>query len=476
MQNNIGDMDKEQATPFISFEKAWAGLKPELDAEAAKREKRKRRVIFFWFTSIAIGLGISVYVFENNKNTSNIIAQKTVEISNVNSKNKSAANKELNVVDEAKTESIKTEEKTLISRANSNSNVVVQSNQKQTTQENISALKTKVTAASIKKSKTTKEVKDIIAQQVIKMKSLNVKAINKPNDNSLNVSKATQQKSKENKFETVINATNNVERSTTETSSSNPIVVVGKSTDSTKKVLDTSVAKSSIANTSTNTPKKNEAKKSNAIHYGLQWNLPAQNGVNFLDVNSVNQPATLLIPQLFVSKQIVKKHSLLLAFNPYSQYYLNNKAVVDFNKYDVVIYSGSQSNTTKPEEITYTEATAFNKLISIEASLLYQYQISSKIKVGLGVSNSWVQAALMQNKVVKNSSLITRDSLYGIDKTDKDWSHLETSFLLGKLEIQYNIKKLDIGICFSKPISSPFDNSQYKTPVNTNLFVRWMVK
>ncbi len=474
MQNNIDDINKEEATPFISFEKAWAGLKPELDAEAARRGKRKRRVIFFWFTSITIGLGIGVYVFENNK-TNNLVAQQNVEINNDNSKQKSTSDKKLNVVDEAKKESIKNAETTFVADSKSSSNVVVLSNQTQTMQQNVSVLKTKITAVSSKKNRAAKDVNDI-ARHSIKIKSSNAKAIDKSNNNSLKVSKASHQKNNQNTFETITNATNNVEKSIAQTSTLNSIVVAANSTDSTKKLVDTSPAKSSIANTSTNKTKKAEEKKSNAIHYGLQWNLPAQNGVNFLDVNSVNQPATLLIPQLLVSKQLGKKHSLVLAFNPYSQYYLNNKAVVDFAKYNVVIYSASQSNTTKPEEITYTEATAFNKLISVEASLSYQYQISSKIKVGLGVSNSWVQAALMQNKVIKNASLITRDSLYGIDKTDKDWSYLQTSFLLGKLDIQYNIKKFDIGICFSKPISSPFDNSQYKTPINTNLFVRWMIK
>ncbi|MFY7963558.1 MAG: hypothetical protein ACOVO1_01570 [Chitinophagaceae bacterium] len=476
MQNNNHDMNNNEAKPFISFEKAWAGLKPELDAEAARREKRKRRIIFFWFTSIVIGLGIGVYVFENNKIKSNYIVQKNAAISNTEDKEVSTINKEFNTKEPTKAESRKNNEMTFTSEVKPSSNVVIESSQVNTKLQNARVFKTKIAAASIKNSIAEKDVISNVAHHSIKTKSQGAKTIIQTSDNGLKYSKASQQKSKESTLEVVTDVTDNLEKDITQTNLSNSIVAATGSIDSTKKLVDTTAVKSSIANTSTNKTNKAEGKKSNAFHYGLQWNLPAQVGVNFLDVNSVNQPATLLIPQLFVSKQLGKKHSLILAFNPYAQYYLNNKAVVDFNKYDVVIYSASQSNTIKPEEITYTEATAFNKLISIEASLLYQYQISSKVKIGFGISNSWVQAALMQNKVVKNASLITRDSLYGIDKTDKDWSHLKTSFLLGKLELQYNIKKLDIGICFSKPISSPFDISQYKTPINTNLFVRWMIK
>ena len=482
MQNNIGDMDKEQATPFISFEKAWAGLKPELDAEAARREKRKRRILFFWFTSIVIALGIGVYVFENNKNKENLAMQQKQVIlknegtANTNNNKKIAFNKEINVKPDSKIQSNNSSENRIELETKNSANAIIQTQKIKSVQQNTSVLKNKIAAVSSNKNNAVNE-DNTVARFSAKSNSAKAKInTNKSNVSSLIKVKTIQEKNKESIAKIGANTIDKSEMIADQNGTSNSIIEAVKSIDSTKKIVDTTVAKLSIANTSNNKTKKVEEKKVNAIHYGLQWNLPTQNGVNFLNVNSVNQPATLLIPQLFVSKQIGKKHSLLLAFNPYAQYYLNNKAVVDFAKYDVVIYSASQSNTTKPEKIIYTEATAFNKLISVEASLLYQYQISSKMKIGFGLSNSWTQAALMQNKVVKNASLITRDSLYGIDKTDKDWSHLQTSFLLGKLEVLYNIKKLDIGVCFSKPISSPFDNSQYKTPINTNLFVRWMIK
>ena len=57
MQNNFDNINNKSIQPFIDFETAWAGLKPELDAEAKRREKRKRRFIIFWFLLAVIGLG-----------------------------------------------------------------------------------------------------------------------------------------------------------------------------------------------------------------------------------------------------------------------------------------------------------------------------------------------------------------------------------------------------------------------------------
>ena len=79
----------------------------------------------------------------------------------------------------------------------------------------------------------------------------------------------------------------------------------------------------------------------------------------------------------------------------------------------------------------------------------------------------------MQNKVVKNNTLITRDSLYGINKQDKEFSNLQPTFILGKLDVQYQFRKLGIGVCFSKPINSFISpNVQNKLPINTNFYIK----
>jgi hypothetical protein len=239
------------------------------------------------------------------------------------------------------------------------------------------------------------------------------------------------------------------------------------------KELKTSSTKQSNNQLQTPNPKQ---KKETRNVFGLQWNFPVLKGVNYFDINTVKQPATLLIPTVWISKKIGKKHSVQFQLNPYSQYFVNNKAIVSNDVYIIKVQSGSQLNN-KPDDIVYSETVSFNKLISIEASLLYNYQLTNKIKLGVGISNNWLQGALLQNKIVKNNSLVTRDSLYGINKQDKEWSNLQSTFMLGKFEVMYQLKKFNMGLCFSKPISNIFStNVQSKTPINTNLFLRWRFK
>jgi hypothetical protein len=206
------------------------------------------------------------------------------------------------------------------------------------------------------------------------------------------------------------------------------------------------------------------------------WNAPVFQGSNFFDINAVKQPTTLLIPSIWVSKHFGKKHSVQLQINPYAQYFLNNKAVLHYNVYTTTVQTGSQLNN-KPDDNTYIETISYNKLISFEAGLLYNYQLSNKIKIGAGISNNWLQGALMQNKIVKNYNTTTRDSLYGIDKNDTEWNNIQSSFMLGKIEVQYQIKKLHIGISCSKPIDNILGEAeQSKTHINTHLFIRWKLK
>jgi hypothetical protein len=472
MQNNIDDMGGKETTPFISFEKAWAGLKPDLDAEAARREKRKRRVLFFWFTCIAVGLGVGIYIFESNTSVDNLAAKQSTlkkEIySNYENKIKTGKADEFNNKTETIIASNDREAKTNNDIEKNNLSLKEEVHTASVDSQN------KLASIHIKQNKASSNSK-VITQHSVKSRyqsktsnSTNTGIAKSSSFISLKTPQETNQKTEE---EALADNVKNIEKIVPQVNT-NSLDIVVNTVDSTKKTKDSAVAKTNVASTSINKETKSKISKSKTIHYGLQWNLPVQKGASFLDVNSVNQPAALLIPQFFVSKQIGKKHNFILAFNPYAQYYLNNKAMIDFSKYDVTIYSGSQSNS-KPENITYTEATSFNKLISIEASILYQYQLSSKIKIGLGIANSWTNAALIQNKVIKNGISVTRDSLYGIDNTDKEFVYLKSSFLLGKFETQYQLNKISIGLGLSMPLSNPFNSNKFNIPLNTNLFLRY---
>ena len=448
MQDNMNDINENGMPPFISFDKAWAGLKPELDAEAKRREKRKKRFIIFWISLIAIGLGGGFVLYNNGNKTTNNVEQniaKREKLSDAaieNNKHQLTTIKQGNPTKNDVSENSFIKPEILKREQNSHVNKQV---------ENIDTRKTESKKQFVSRKANTFEIIKIYT---------NINQYKKDNNLTATISIAT-------KHPAINNNTSN------ESIASNATNTI----DSTLRTKDSVATKVAITSNENKLKKaSNQLKKTNNIHYGLQWNVPVQDGVNSLDINASKQPATLFIPQVWVSKNIGKKSSLLLSFNPNSQYYFNNKAVVDNSKFDIIIHQGSQAGI-KPETIVYTETTAFNKLISIEAALMYQYQLSSKIKIGLGISSNWIQGALLQNKVIRNFKQVTRDSLYGVNKDMAAWSYLNSSFMLGKFDFAYKIKKLELGICFSTPVTSIFKTSHpYNSPINTNLFLRWTIR
>ena len=468
MQNNFENINDE--TPFIPFDDVWTSLKPELDKEAARREKRKRRFIFFWFTFIAISLlaGGGLLIVKSEE-----LKVKSDKLNNL-SKTPNSISKTPNSIPEIP------------------NSIPKSPNSIPETPNSIPEIPNSIpeTPNSIPESlNSIPETPNSIPEtpNSIAKTSSKEQENSKINTGTSNIDKRTSNievriSSNDKRTSSVDTRTSRID---TRTSNTDTRVVENifenlqqnKSVDNENQTVKTKQQENNITNNAKpQTPnKEKQQKQTKNFSYGLQWNLPLQNGLQYNDINADNKPLLLLIPQFWVSKQF-GKHSLMLGFNPYSQYFVSNKAVASTSNYVVTFYSGSQVDN-KPQEIRYTEAVLFNKLIAVEASLTYQYQLSSKIKIGAGIGNNWVQGALLKNRVIKNNTTITRDSLYGIDKKDAEWSYIKQTFLLGKIELQYQIKKLDIGVSFSKPLGNMFNNiEESRTPVNTNLFVRWKLK
>ena len=243
--------------------------------------------------------------------------------------------------------------------------------------------------------------------------------------------------------------------------------------DTTKKKVDSVNKKNATVKADTKTEKPAKEK---SFSYGLQLNIPITEGANYKDVKANNKLFTAFIPEVWVSKLLGKKNSLSLHVNPYAQYYLNNKVILDSNSYSVTINQGTKINTG-PEVIKYSEFTAVNKIISFEATLLYQYQVTNAIKLGVGISNCWTQGVLMQHRVIKNHSITTTDNLYGVDNSSTEWKTMNASFMLGKLEALYQYKKYAAGLNVSTPIKDLFAQKVNNvTATNTNLFLRWTIR
>ncbi len=514
--DNINGMSGEDAAPFVPFETAWASIKPELDKEEERRKKKKRRFVIFWFLFAGVLLGSGIFLlYCNTSSKTSTAAIKNVAAKDLTPKTIQGV-AENTVVNPPADNKTNVEESTVSKKkvaSNNNKQNANTTNDLTTKNQTISASKDALTKVPNNKSVAVKE--NYLVDQTGSI-SLSKSSVNKKDkkkvikpieDNKFTDSAALKlvaylnpSKTKTHKDDNVVGTnqssakqitTNDntitvkstkedaipaiVETNTTTEGNEElkNVVKTNNPVDTTKKKIDSVNKKNAIVKADT---KPDKPAKEKSFSYGLQLNIPITDGANYKDVNANNNPLTAFIPELWVSKLFGKKNSVSLHVNPYAQYYLNNKVILDSNSYSVTINQGTKINTG-PEVIKYSEFTAVNKVISFEATILYQYQVSSAIKLGVGISNCWTQGVLMQHKVIKNHSITTTDNLYGVDNSSTEWKTMNSSFMLGKLEALYQFKKLAAGVNISTPIKDLFAQKVNNvTATNSNLFARWTIR
>ena len=59
-----------------------------------------------------------------------------------------------------------------------------------------------------------------------------------------------------------------------------------------------------------------------------------------------------------------------------------------------------------------------------------------------------------ENKIIKNNSSVTTDNLYRIDENSKEWTLLKSDFINSRLEMIYQLKKIDIGLSMIAPLGT----------------------
>lgn len=214
------------------------------------------------------------------------------------------------------------------------------------------------------------------------------------------------------------------------------------------------------------------------MHVGLEWNvaLPFSNNALFKEVNAKNRPLTILIPSLWVSRQLSTKSGLLLTFNPYSQYLLNKRSTLQSGNY--TLSATSATNINQPvNTVSLTQSYSLAKVMGMEMGLQYVYSLNDKWSASAGVGNTWTRTALFNETLVKNTTEVIKDSLYGVIKTDKDWQYISSGFLSGKIAVAYRFKQYQIGATISKPLSDVYEQSgSGHRPFNGQVFLRWRIK
>ncbi len=461
MNNEINDM-KQYSEPSFPASQAWKSMQDVLDKEMPIEQKRKKRFAFFWFLPFVIAAG-GIFLYTNNHSgTAKIFVNNNLEKNVIASKkttNETVANSESN---------------------NNKSNLLSDNIFKENTQKNnvetenlnfnnSSDLSKSIKTNSLNKTQSQKQYSNnnnSFSYKTNKGKQF----VNRTSFSDLRAMKIDRGE--------IGNASNN---STTNTNKalnnsfveSNVVAESLDNKDETKIALKTpsNTSKNTLAKTPVKVPKN---KLSNSLHYGLQWNVLLPQANSYLDYNAKSQPLSVLIPEFWVSKNVGLKGEIALQLNPYSQYTLRSNNVLASNDYSVSILQGS---TTNPTTLSYVQTRSLLKAMGVELTAKYTYHLNKNFSLALGVGNNWLNAAVVNDRILGVNDKLVHDSSYGIAKGFSDWNYLKSSFFVGRFEVLYQFKKLQLGLAFVKPLGDiyTFSNTN-KNPINSRLVLRWKIK
>jgi len=469
MQNNFENIDKNNNNgekPIVAFEEAWSALKPTLDKEAERR-KRKKRIISFLFSFLLLSLIGGIVLMNNRKlSSSTTVFQGKPALLNIKS----------NAIVSAMTIIVGS---TMVHNNQHNKEIkksaTIQS-------ENKAGSLASTDLANLKSETGIHQLKNTLILKQNQLSSIHKTAflVEKKGaklDNSTSlISKNTPSVPvsivENNKLKTSLSDNNKLVNQS--------IAQVNKTTINDKSAIKKDTINQGIRDTTTlaNSNAKNEKEKSKRklFHFGLEFSLPIEAGINTMDINGAKQPLSLLIPQFWGSLNLTDKQTILLAVNPYSSYYFNNKATLNRTSYQTTIQHAAALNSN-PESINYEQQVALNKLIAVQASVLYQYQLTSKLKAGVGVGINFLQGAIFKQQITKNNTQLMTDDLYAVNRNGKEWSLLKSNFMNSRFELTYQFKNTDIGLNINTPIGNVVTSS-INSPsfINPNLFLRCRLK
>jgi len=473
MKKETNDL-KKYNEPSFSAQDAWKNMQEILDKEMPIENKRKKRFFYFWFITIIIaGVGtyLSLLPINTDKNKLSVIAQNSLDstkyLKKTNTPNQTKIISEFS--ENKSPEKTYTNKNEIINNELANSDPVIKT-------------------ISIKTKKNQENLKTITKTKIF-LKKNSAGSINDKNvflSNSTEIEYYTTSTPNVNVLKQVAAKINNKKTGLEEVTNNsftnlqtrkNIIKINEEESNEEKNTLINSQSKISSkipaieANTAAIKVPKNKA--NNALHYGLQWNILLPQANNYLDYNAKNQPLSVIIPEFWVSKNLNNKSEIGLQLNPYSQYTLRNNNVLNSKDYLVTVLQGS--NPT-PTTTTYIQTRSLLKAMGVELTARYTYKLSDNFSVAIGIGNTWLNAAVVNDRVKSKDGKLSHDSLYGIAQGFNDWDYLKSSFIIGKFEMLYKFNRFQFGVSFVKPIGNiySFSNSN-SNPVNGRALLRWQI-
>lgn len=461
MNNEINDM-KQYAEPSFPASQAWKAMQDVLDKEMPVEQKRKKRFAFFWFLPFLIAAA-GIFLFINKHNDTNkILANNNLEkkiIASIKSVNKTVINNESN----------NNKEMLLLDNISKESYQKGNAETKNLSFGNNADLSKSIKINSLYKTQSQKQFSNSNNSFLYKT--------NKGNQFASRASFSDLRAMKIDRGETV-NTSKDLTKNLGDILN-NSSVESAAFIESSETKQEANIALKTPSNTVNNTVAKTPVKvpknnMSNSLHYGLQWNLLLPQANSYLDYNAKSQPLSIVIPEFWVNKNLGLKGEIALQLNPYSQHTLHSNNLLATNDYSVSILQGS---TINPTTLSYVQTRSLLKAMGVELTAKYTYHLKKNFSLALGVGNNWLNAAVLNDRIVGVNNKIVHDSLYGIAKGFSDWSYLKSSFLVGRFELLYQFKKLQLGLAFVKPLGNiySFSNTN-KNPINSRLVLRWKIK
>ena len=457
MDNEMKDM-KQYPTPNFSAQDAWKNMQKILDEEMPTNEKRKKRFAFFWLMGLML-LGGGIYVLYRSNDVSKI-------------------NNSIAKIDDSKPDKSSTNNsKSTIDNANiKNDNTIVNSEQKNvvTIQDNnINSVAFKSTELASNAGKNNRLI--ITRTKIKQIRIGSEKEIKNQNNEDEFYTQSTPQINILKKMAAKQNVTTNTDISSKINNMRSSSAFVAASNIEPDKKQQTNIVENITKATASNQViKVPQPKLIKSIHYGLQWNVLLPQSNSYLDYNAKSQPLSVIIPEFWVSKDLSRKSEIALQVNPYSQYTLRSNNLLASKDYVVSVSQGSNQN---PATTTYVQTRSLLKAMGLELTAKYTYKLSDKFSIAIGLGNTWLNAAVVNDKVVSQEGKLSHDSIYGIAKGFNDWNYLKSSIIVGRFEMLYQFKKLQAGLAFVKPLGNiySFSNSN-SNPVNARLVLRWRIK
>ncbi|MCE7065009.1 hypothetical protein [Dyadobacter sp. CY326] len=205
--------------------------------------------------------------------------------------------------------------------------------------------------------------------------------------------------------------------------------------------------------------------KSGRIQFGPEWGMTsplAKTNYLFAGRDSVNKPALLLIPGIFVSKSW-QQHVVSFTFSPYQSYFGNGKIVVH-----------ALDSITANDSLKTHNNKRLMKASGMNFSLYYHFQASKIFALGAGASYSIFSNALVRNEIQNYEGRILPGALSTLTKKSGLAENINPRLFALKAGIVFTPGRFQVGLNVVAPVTSVSRDVEFPLKsLNGQLFLRF---